>query len=236
MVSLNNKRILITGSTDGLGKLLAIHLSKKGAHITIHGRNEQKTQETLNQLPGEGHSSVVCNFNNLDEVESIFSTIESVDILINNAGIWEEGTTHTTNPERIIQVVNIDLTAHMLVTRILLPVLRESEFGQILNVSSISGVEIDSNEFYTFYAAAKFGIQGFTESLIKEYYNSNLRIMGFYPGDMATSLFGKANKEIAKNESWMFDPQESAEAIEFMLTRNPKVNVKRLDLVNHLED
>jgi len=61
-----------------------------------------------------------------------------------------------------------------------------------------------------------------------------MRVMGFYPGGMNTKLFVKAGETYKDNESWMFDPVESVEAIIFMLTRSKKVNVKRMDLINWL--
>jgi short-subunit dehydrogenase len=59
--------------------------------------------------------------------------------------------------------------------------------------------------------------------------------MGYYPGGMETKLFKKAGNDYKEHEPWMFDPQESVEAIIFMLTRNKKINVKRMDLINQLE-
>ena len=59
--------------------------------------------------------------------------------------------------------------------------------------------------------------------------------MGYYPGGMETELFKKAGIGYKKHEPWMFDPQESVDAILFMLTRDPKLNIKRLDLINHLQ-
>lgn len=77
-------------------------------------------------------------------------------------------------------------------------------------------------------------MQGFSEATAKEFEGKNLRVMGYYPGGMGTKLFFKAGESYKDNEPWMFDPEESVEAIIFMLTRNEKVNIKRLDLINQL--
>jgi short-subunit dehydrogenase len=123
----------------------------------------------------------------------------------------------------------------MLVTRSLLPIIQKSDFGQILNVVSVSGIEIPFDYYHTIYSATKFGLQGFSEALAKEFENKSLRIMGYYPGGMSTKLFKKAGQDYKDNEPWMFDPKESVEAMIFMLTRNPKINIKRMDLINHLQ-
>lgn len=223
--SLKNKNILITGSTDGLGKKLATALLQEGANVIIHGRDKDKV--------GEG--GIVCDFNNPESITKAFSNINKLDVLINNAGTWLEGNTVDATPEKILELVNVNLASYLLVTRTLLPVLEKSEFGQILNVVSVAGIEIPFDYYHTIYSATKFGLQGFSEAIAKEFGNKNIRVMGFYPGGMETPLFKKAGNDYDDHEPWMFDPQESVEAITFMLTRDPKVNIKRMDLINHLQ-
>src|SRR5690606_32687687 len=111
-------------------------------------------------------------------------------------------------PERIIELVNVNLASYLLTTRTLLPVLQESEFSQILNVVSVAGIEIPFDYYHTIYSATKFGLQGFNEALAKEFDNKNLRVMGFYPGGMETKIFKKAGNDYEVHEPWMFDPIE----------------------------
>lgn len=232
-MDLKGKVVLITGSTDGLGKLLAKNLSDLGVKVIVHGKNKDKVEEAIKEL--KAFDGIVCDFNGPQTIKSIFSKIEKLDILINNAGVWLEGNTIDASPEKILEVINVDLAAHILVTRTLLPTLLKSEFGQILNTISVAGYEIPAGYFHTIYSAAKFGMQGFSEALAKEFDNKNLRVMGYYPGGMETELFKKAGNDYVKHEPWMFNPQESVEAIMFMITRSEKVNIKRLDLINHLQ-
>lgn len=237
MLDLRDKYILITGATDGLGKQLAESLSKLGAKLILHGKNSEKLLNMAKELEkssGNKVKTVLCDFRDSESIEAAFKSIKHLDILINNAGVWEEGDTLNISLEKIIELVNVNLTATLLVSRILLPNLLKADFGQILNVISVAGVEIPSGFFHTIYSATKYALQGFSEAIEKEFTNKNLRIMGFYPGGMKTQLFVKAGYEYKHDEPWMFDPIESVEAIIFMLTRNPKVNIKRLDLVNHL--
>ncbi len=235
---LKNKTILVTGSTDGLGKLLALELASQGANVIIHGRSSDKTEPVLNELLAINNSgsykSLVCDLNKPETVTSAFANIKQLDILVNNAGVWQEGNTVEADAKKIIEVANVNLTAPMLITRALLPVLLKSPYSQILNTSSIAGVTLPEGYYHTIYTATKWGLQAFTEAMAKEYEGKNLRIMGYYPGGMNTKLFVKSGINYKENEPWMFDPQESVEAIIFMLTRNPKVSLKRMDLINHL--
>jgi len=178
---------------------------------------------------------VVCDLNKPESIHEAFTQVKNLDILVNNAGVWQEGNTIEVDPNKIIEVLNVNLGAPMLVTRTLLPVLLKSSFSQILNTSSIAGVTLPEGYYHTIYTATKWGLQAFTEAMAKEYDGKNLRVMGYYPGGMNTKLFVKGGIDYKEDESWMFDPQESVEALIFMLTRNPKINLKRMDLINHLE-
>jgi short-subunit dehydrogenase len=234
-LDLKNKIVLITGSTDGLGKKLAIELSKLGCKIIVHGRNEDKARGVVDQLNGDGHSFLICDFKNPDSIKNIFSQIESLDILVNNTGIWAEGDTLEIEPEKIIEMVNVNTTAYLLVSRILLPVLLKSDYAQILNTVSVAGFEIPQGFFHTTYTATKYALQGYSEAMAKEFMNRNLRVMAYYPGGMNTNLFNSAGQDYTDHEPWMFDVMESVEAMIFMLTRNKKISIKRMDLINQLE-
>lgn len=238
-LNLLGKKVLITGSTDGLGKLLAIELAKQGCQLVIHGRNVEKARAVIDELsrfnPNISHEMVICDLSKPETIAQKFVGIEKLDILINNAGLWAEGATENISAERIIELVNVNLTSYLLVTRLMLPILQKAKFGQLLNVSSIAGVEIPVGYSHTIYSATKFGVQAFSEALAKEFEDKNLRCMGYYPGGMKTDLFQKAGLNYKTDEPWMFDPQESVEAVIFMLTRDKKVNLKRMDLINHLQ-
>ena len=232
--SLKDKRVLITGSTDGLGLSIAKELVKHKAHLIIHGRSEEKVEQTITELKKLGAEKVesfVCDLTQTEKIAATFSEIDSLDALINNAGVWLEGNTADATPEKIIELTKVNTLAPLLITRTLLPRLLEADFGQLVNIVSVAGVEIPSGYYHTIYTATKFAMQGFSEGLAKEFYGKNLRVMGFYPGGMRTGIFKKAGNSYKENEPWMFDPEESAEAIAFMLTRDKSVDVKRMDLV-----
>lgn len=232
--SLSGKRILITGATDGLGFATAKALAEQNAHIIVHGRTEEKVKQTVDKLRIFSKNPIgmlVCDLTQTETVFKTFSQIDNLDILINNAGIWHEGNSIETTPERIVELVQVNTLAPLLITRAVLPTLLKSEFAQIVSVVSIAGVEIPAGYFHTFYSATKFALQGFTEGLAKEYAFKNLRIMGYYPGGMNTDFFKKAGMTYKTGESWMFDIKESVEALIFMLTRDKSVNLKRMDLI-----
>ena len=237
--SLVGKTVLITGATDGLGHKLALTLAREQSNVIVHGRDQDKINQVVAELqqinPSGAFSGILSDLNLPETIPAAFSGINHLDILINNAGVWQEGDTTDATSEQIIELLHVNLGAPLLITRTLLPILKKSDYSQILNVVSVAGVEIPSGYFHTIYSATKFGLQAYSEALEKEYDNTKLRVMGYYPGGMETELFNKAGIRYKQHEPWMFDPQESVEAILFMLTRDPKLNIKRMDLINHLQ-
>lgn len=241
-LSLKNKKVLITGSTSGLGRLTAINLAQLGAQIHVHGRDQEKINNVRSELTNiskennfeSNHKGIHCDLNKPDDVTKAFNDIDALDILINNAGVWLEGATLDANSQKIIELVNVNLLATLLTSRLLLSKLQQSSYGQILNVISVAGYEVPSDYYHTIYSATKYGLQGFSEAMAKEFEGKNLRVMGYYPGGMDTQLFKKAGMNYKEHEDWMFDPQESVDAIIFMLTRNQKISVKRMDLITQL--
>ncbi len=136
------KKILITGSTDGIGKLVAIKLAKDGHHIYVHGRNSKKLSDTIaeikNNSSNENVSGFVADFSDLGEVKSMAAEIKdqlsNLDILINNAGVFKSPVSLSKAGIDIRLVVNY--LAPYLLTKELIPLIIKSEQPSIINLSS----------------------------------------------------------------------------------------------------
>lgn len=137
-----NKTILITGSTDGIGKMAAIQLAKEGHDIYLHGKNSEKLASVISEIKtlskNEKVKGLLADFSDLEAVskmaENIVNTVPKIDVLINNAGIYTSKTATNNNGLDIRIVVNY-LAAYVL-TNALLPLLKKSEMGRIINLSS----------------------------------------------------------------------------------------------------
>ncbi len=137
-----HKTILITGSTDGIGKLTAIQLAKDGNTVFVHGRNKTKLELVIAEIKAQSNNQsikgFVADFSDLDAVrkmaEQIKTEIPKLDILINNAGIFKTKEIQNTNGLDIRIVVNY--LAPYVLTNALLPLLKKSETPRIINLSS----------------------------------------------------------------------------------------------------
>ncbi|HEY3592800.1 MAG TPA: SDR family NAD(P)-dependent oxidoreductase [Polyangiaceae bacterium] len=155
MTDLARKTILITGSTDGLGKGVAMDLAKKGATLLLHGRDAGRLSATADAARAGGATAVrtyLADLASLDEVRSLALAVRDnesrLDVLINNAGI---GTTVPT-PDRAESRDGYELRfavnylSHFLLTRELLPLLKKSAPARIVNVSSAGQAAIDFDD------------------------------------------------------------------------------------------
>lgn len=196
---MKNKVILITGSSQGIGKAIALKFASLGTKIALNDissqeENLKKTKEEIEAKMAEsGSPSVVRYFladvSKLEEVEKMIEGIKNdfgrLDVLVNNAGICQDKTLAKMTKEEWQRVIDIDLTGVFNCSKAALPLIIANQ-GNIINISSIVGER--GNFGQTNYAAAKAGIIGFTKSLAKEVGRFGVRINAVAPGFIETKL------------------------------------------------
>lgn len=136
------KTILITGSTDGIGKLLAIKLAEEGHKIYLHGRNPKKLSTVISEIKAqaknENITGFVADFSSLDAVKQmahqIKQQVSEIDVLINNAGVYNSSKSQNSDGLDIRFTVNY--LAHFLLTNELIPLLKKGKEPRIINLSS----------------------------------------------------------------------------------------------------
>ncbi len=239
MKSFSDKIILITGSTDGLGKHVARRLAAKGGTILLHGRNEEKGNSAVSEIRKATGNAKIRYYNadlaSLDEVRSladkIISENDRLDILINNAGIGGEP---KGNSKREISRDGYELRfavnylSHFLLTYRLLQLLRQSAPSRIINVSSIGQHPIDFGdlmlekdyESFRAYRQSKLAQIMFTIDLAEELNGSGVVVNSLHPAtlmntNMVFEFFG----------STMSSVEEGAEAVEYVATSDETANV-----------
>lgn len=197
------KRILITGSTDGIGKATALAFAIKGNHIIIHGRNIEKVEEIVNWIKDKSNNDnidyFVADFNSLDEVEKaaieVNEKFEYLDILINNAAtITPEFIESENNNEMTFQVNQL---APFMFTLQLIPLLKQKKTSQIVNIASISHAEtldfnqiLDKKHFDPFraYEISKLANILFTYKLSNRLLKDQILVNTLHPGVISTKL------------------------------------------------
>jgi len=191
-MKLNGKKALITGGAKGIGKGIAAAYLKEGASVIICGRNELNLKAACNELGKFGSIDyIVADISNRDDVKRLADTIvdkwDSLDVLVNNASILGERKPVSEYPEDVWEeVLDINLNAQFFVTKALLPLLKKSESGSIINVSSSVGRK--GKKEWGAYAASKFGLEGLTQVLADELGEPGPRVNSVNPGGTRTDM------------------------------------------------
>ncbi len=184
-----DKVVLITGSSQGIGKTIAIKFAEQGAKIALN--DIQPQEENLKQLKSEieGSEYFFADVSKYEDVEKMAEEIKNkfgrLDILINNAGICQDKTLANMTKEQWQRVIDIDLTGVFNCAKVCLPLIIQSQ-GKIISMSSLIGQR--GNFGQTNYAAAKAGIIGFTKSLSKEVGALGVNVNAVAPGFIETKL------------------------------------------------
>ena len=175
-------KVLITGSSSGLGNHLAVYYSEKGHEILLHGRNEEKLiqiQKKINEN-GEKAKYIVADLNDEEDLKLLCSKAkkENIKILINNAGIICPGLPlKDFSYEKIESMIKVNLIAPIKIINTLANIL-----DYVININSMVGKEPKASR--TIYAASKWGLRGFSDSLKKE--NVDYNILDVYPTNIKT--------------------------------------------------
>ncbi len=201
-----DKVALITGATRGIGKQIALTLSKEGYNIVLNFRKETEELDNLIKesnnvecLTVKGDVSIFDDCKNL--VSKAIEKFGKIDVLVNNAGITKDMLLARMTEEDFTSVIDVNLVGTFNVTKNVISYMMKARSGRIINISSVVGVS--GNAGQSNYSASKAGIIGFTKSLAKEVSSRNILVNAVAPGfiesDMTNVLKDEVKEEIAKN-------------------------------------
>ncbi|MDE2589932.1 MAG: SDR family oxidoreductase [Patescibacteria group bacterium] len=236
-MTLQNKVVIITGASQGLGKTLAEKLAKEGARVMLVARSVNKLKKITSDLQKQHlHAQFfACDITDRTHitktVESILQQEKTIDILINNAGIWTDNEIEKTHPERRKEAFDTNALGTIEFTQAVLPYFKEKNSGYIFTVISTSGISdsiASDSTFWQSYAATKWALTGFTNALRNELAKTHIKVTGFFPGGIDTNLYENAGKPEAHNQAWMMKAEDITDIIIFALTRPSDVVLDKI--------
>lgn len=217
------KTVVITGASDGIGAAIAKRLAGEDYTLVLCARDEQKLMKVAEASNNAKYYAF--DINDRKKRDEFITKIDNVDVLINNAGIWHKvGDIESLSDEKIEEVLQTNLLAQILLTKGLLPKIRESKEGKIINIISKSGIV--SQEGQAVYSASKYGMRGFTDVLRQDVKHGGIRVGAVYQSGTNTQMFTKAGEDFAVET--FTEPQDLAEVVSFMLSRPKKLWINEI--------
>ena len=191
------KIALVTGATRGIGKAIATRLKADGAELVVTGRDEM----LLEAWRMEGALTVRADVTDVCQVEELVEAIvkrhSRIDIVVNNAGVTQDGLLMRMSDDDWNKVIDTNLTGVFNVCRAIIRPMLKHRKGRIVNISSVIGVT--GNAGQTIYAASKAGVIGFSKALAKEVASRNILVNVVAPGYIDTEMT-QALTEEQRNE------------------------------------
>ncbi len=204
---IEGKIALVTGATSGIGLEIAKQLAKHGVIVAFNGLgNVEQAQEELSKISSNSHyydSDLSDALQTKNMIETVHSTLGSIDILINNAGIQNVAPTQDFSVEIWDKIIAINLSAVFHTTKLCLPKMQEKNWGRIINIASVHGMVASVNK--SAYVAAKHGVLGLTKVVALENAALNITCNAICPGWVKTPLVEKQIKAKSQQLNISFD-------------------------------
>lgn len=180
-------QVVITGATGGIGFAIATHFAQAGHHVVIADLAQADIERKVNELRQQGGNAdgIVLDISNADDIARCAERYPA-DILVNNAGIQHVARLEDFPPEKWQQLLNVMLTGPAMLSRALLPGMRQRNFGRIINIGSIHALV--ASPFKSAYVAAKHGLLGFSKVVALENADCNFTINTICPAYVKTPL------------------------------------------------
>ncbi len=207
MIDLSNKVTIITGGSRGIGEACVKYFVKANSKVAFTFKNSQQKADLIEkQFSGIVKSYKVDMESETDifnMVENVFKDFGKIDILVHNAGIWNEGALENLTLVKWDEMMRINLTSAFLFSKACLPYMKKNNFGRIIFISSTAGQRGEA--YHSHYAASKGGIISFTKSLAMELAPYNITVNSVAPGwvdtDMCIAVFSNPQfKEKVRSE------------------------------------
>lgn len=230
MARLKQKIAIVTGSSSGIGKAIALRFAQEGATVVVAARRLYKCEETVAQIQAAGGTAVPVQTDIAEEsqveqlIQETVRRFQRLDILVNNAGIFGGRQLADTSTDTFDQVMRTNVRGTFFCCRAGFAQMKKQGGGTIINMSSVAGVQAWSGTGT--YSASKHAILALSKSLADEGRAYHIKVSAICPGGVADELVDAAADERARSEK--IDPFDIAEAAVYLACLGPQAVVHQL--------
>ncbi len=199
-MKLKGRTAIVTGAASGIGRAIAHALARRGCDLVLADMNEPGLHETATEAATGVR--ITCHKLDVSDAEAVAgfpdrvrAAHERVDLLVNNAGVALGGTFEEVSEADFEWLFSINFFGVVRMTRAFLPLLKASDDARIVNLSSLFGLIAPPGQ--TAYAASKFAVRGFSESLRHELNGTSVGVTVVHPGGVATAIARNARRSVA---------------------------------------
>ena len=231
-MNLKGRAAVVTGGTKGIGYAIAEALVREGANVCISGRKEEELERAVNRLSiaGEGSAAgALCDVRDYEQVKALIDhTIEEfdrLDVLINNAGIGVFKSVEELTPAEFRSVLETNLFGVYYCCHEAIPRMKERGGGYIINISSLAGT--NAHPQMAAYNASKFALNGFSEAMMQEVREHNIKVSYIMPGSVNTYF---NNKEPSDDKAWQLQPEDIARVVVDLLHHDKRSLPSRVEI------
>jgi 3-oxoacyl-[acyl-carrier protein] reductase len=220
MQRLKNKVAIVTGSSSGIGKAIALRFGTEGAKVVVTARRMALCEQTVAQIVKAGGEASAMQTDVTDErqvdrlIEETVARYGRLDVLVNNAGVVAGGRLAETTTASFDEVMNVNLRGTFFCSRAGFRQMKKQGGGTIINMSSVAGVQAWAGTGT--YSASKHGIMALTKSLADEGRSHHIKVSAICPASVADDLVDATTEEMLRSEK--IDPFDVAEAAVYLAT------------------
>ncbi|MBS1593998.1 MAG: SDR family oxidoreductase [Bacteroidetes bacterium] len=231
-LQLKNKTALVSGSTAGIGYAIAKQLLAEGAKVYINGRSQARVDEAIKKLqaevPGSQVAGVAADFTKVNEIDALLKAIPTVDILVNNVGIFEPKDFKDIPDADWLRFYEVNVLSGVRLSRHYLPLMLAQNWGRIIFISSESAIMIPSEMIH--YGMTKTAQLAISRGMAELTKGTNVTVNSVLPGPTRSEGVGTFVEDLAKSRGITTEQMEK----EFFETARPSSLLNRFASVEEI--